>query len=238
MGIAGQKILVTRLPQHSQSLIDAIQAQHGIAVCQPLYAVEPLLHADLGLMQRASQSDLGVFVSRNAVAIVMPLLDSKLPWIWAAVGAGTAKELLNYGVPQVLYPQGASNSRRLFSKLLAAKLERQHRTALIFAGADGNPWLAQNLQRLGMEVEVVATYRRIMPTDFGLPSDLDLIIITCVTSLVNLQKLAPTLNVPLLVISDRIKRIALEMGYSTVYNSNGTADEEILTALTQVNYAE
>lgn len=238
MGLTGLKVLVTRLPQHAQPLIDKIQAQKGLAWNQPLFAVEPLLDANRRLQQSAFRTDLAIFVSPTAVAMAMPLLDADTPRHWAAIGAGTADALLKYGVANVIYAHGTTaNSRMLLAKLIDTGFNMQGLRCMIFSGADGDSWLPQNLQALGATVETIPVYRRVLPPAFRLLPEINLILITCVTSLVNLQKLAPTCNLPLLVVSDRIKRIALEMGYATVYNSKGAADDAILAALMQVNHA-
>jgi len=115
---------------------------------------------------------------------------------------------------------------------------------MILTGADGNNLLAETLQQQGARVEITSLYKRTIPristlelqTVLNAAAVIDIMVITCVTSLANLQVLAESAGVnpfgiPLLVVSSRISTYALERGFVNVRVAKGMSDENIVTAL-------
>lgn len=237
MAITKKRILVARNPLHSVDLIQALVEQNYAPICQPLFVIEPTIDAQLicDIQNKVPQADLIIFVSRNAVDVIASQIDLNPRCILAAVGAATASALLDQGAQKVLYPTySGSGSDALLTYLHDQKYDLQNKYILLFAGEDGDQGLFASLQACHARPELVTVYRRIIPDKLQLDCTVDAMIVTCVTSLQSLCKHSESRHIPLLVVSDRIKQAALEMGFSTVYTSNGMATTDIVLALRQV----
>lgn len=235
------KVLVSRLSQHAAPIAREIESLGGHAVCQPLYTVDPTI--DEGVLKHLSILDgstyLAVFISRNAVEIAMPYLSRGFAKNWAAMGPSTAEQLYTRGIETVISP-GFSNANNvgLFNLMLEKKLEFKGSKVVIFTGADFDSSLYDNLERAHAEVENLVVYKRGVPNNLNIPHDIDVILITCVTSLMNLHNALPDLDLPIVAASDRIARVALEKGYSKVYTSNSMQDVDLIDALSKVRDAK
>lgn len=238
--LAGLKVLVSRLQQHSAAIASAIENLGGQAVCQPLYTVESTI--DKGLLKLidklAGSITIGIFISRNAVDMCMPYLHKDFAKIWATTGPGTAEQLNDYGINDVLHPAYSdANSVGLFNLMLEKRLDLKNCRIVIFTGADFDNVLQQKLASAHAKVETLVVYRRGAPKDLLIDASVNVILISCVTSLINLQNAAPDLDLPLVAASDRIATAALEMGYSKVYTSRSMQDTDLIDALSKVNDA-
>lgn len=235
MGLS--KILLTRAPQHATTLLAKLKKFNIQVHCDPLFTLQPLLSIQdrPALIATALASDIAIFISRNAVDVVLPILGNELSWCWVALGPGTAQQLHSFGVERVLYASKRPANANSMLQYISTKMDLNDQRIMIFCGADPDPWLTTQLQMRGAQVEVRGVYRRVMPKTLQFAYDIDAAIVTCVTSLMSLYQLAPELDVPLIVISDRILQVALEMGYSAVYNSQGISDQNIISALAKVN---
>lgn len=85
----------------------------------------------------------------------------------------------------------------------------------------------------------------VLPGDFAklfnTPPKIDIILITCITSLVNLVEMAKKVdvrltNMPLLVISQRIYTFAMARGFKHVCVAKSIAEEDIVDALKNYRY--
>lgn len=241
------KVLITRQQHVTDNLVAQLHAHNALCVCLPLFAVEPKLDNQqfAKLNKNLANSELAIFISRNAAELVMPHLDINLNITWACIGPTTAEYLQQQGIQQVIYPPDSPYDSQALMRLLQAKhnsLLNGHIT--IFTGDNGNAWLQEELRLGGATVEVVSVYSRVMPAIttekthqvFSALPKIDIILITCVTSLINLRQLTENaglqvLDIPLLVVSDRIYRSAIDMGFTKVYTAKGMSDADIMSGL-------
>jgi uroporphyrinogen III methyltransferase/synthase len=245
--LRGAKIVVTRPALAAKSITETLVQLGAQVICMPLFAVEGLVSAEnlLKLAQGLNSYDLVICISRNALDLVLPYVAEVDAINWATVGPETAKYLQIKGASNVispLQPPFDSNSLLLQLQLTAKTLKNQ--CIMILTGADGNNALAEALQYQGARVEVAALYKRTMPemsslqlqTELNTVPAIDIMVVTCVTSLANLQALAASAGVnpfgiPLLVVSPRISAYALEKGFVSVRIAKGMSDANIVAAL-------
>ncbi len=222
----GLKILVTRPVGQSASLIEAIQAQGGIAHSFPLIEIHPATKCP-DTLSRISDYDLLIFVSRNAV---------ECAWAWisdrasaatllegidiAAIGQATAAALKQHDGPFIIAPSSRFDSEGLLAmpefEAVAGK------RILIIRGQSGREKLAECLRSRGAQVDYAEVYQR-RPTKrvltFG-AKEIDVILVTSREALATLQQIANAtgkpwlLDKPLLVLHERIAMRARELGFT------------------------
>ncbi len=243
----GVKIVVTRPEVAAESLIATLTQLGANVVSLPLFAIEPLLNSKklVQTAQALSRSDLVICISRNAADIILPYIDDPIAINWVTIGPVTAKYLLQYGASNVICSlQLPFDSDSLLLELQLKIKTLKNKCIIILTGADGNKRLAETLQDLGSQVIIVSLYKRTVPnisvkqlqTVLNTGSAIDIMIVTCVTSLVNLQALAESIGInpfgiPLLVVSYRIYLYAIERGFINVHVAKGMSSAEIVTAL-------
>lgn len=249
--LKGCRILLARPELAAKDLMQQIAKQGGVSTCMPLFAIKSLLTPALmqQLKDQLKVNKVGIFISRNAAEIALPLIDFTDKIQWACMGPVTEQYLRQAGLKHVLCPSALPyDSTSLIKQFAQSKIILANNRVLIITGKDGDNWLADALESYGAIVETVAVYERIMPQVdlaefeqlFGIPSKIDIILITCVTSLENLHNLSQQtgidiLEVPLMVVSERIRKRALEMGHKNVYNSGNMSDQDIMRALSEWN---
>ncbi len=246
-GLIGCNILIARPESAARNLVMEIAAHSGTSICMPLFAIEPLLTADLllELKQALDHCDIAIFISRNAAEILLPYADPSSPIRWACIGPTTAQFLRQAGFVNVISPaQAPFDSHTLLEEFARQRITLVDSKVLIITGLDGDFWLRQALLDNHAIVQLLAVYKRIMPqVNLAFFSDLlgqqrqiDIILTTCVTSLINLHNLAAQTKIqvqdlPLLVVSARIAKHAIEMGHRNVYTSASMSDQDIMRAL-------
>lgn len=242
------RIVVTRQAEHADQLCKRIAALSGEAICLPLFAIQSLLTETMlqKIKVELKHCKLAIVISRNAAELLLPTLDVAMisATTWACVGPATAECLQSFGIQQVLYPRDAADSKGLLRELERHKIALQEQRIIIFTGERGNSLLSTELQAMGATVSEIDLYCRIAP-DIA-PSlvqkvltakpAIDIMVITCVTSLHNLQKFSndlkiPIFELPLLVVSPRIQQAALDMGFINVYTINGMDEGSIISGL-------
>ncbi|WP_431258370.1 uroporphyrinogen-III synthase [Roseateles chitinivorans] len=117
--------------------------------------------------------DLAMFVSPNAVEHFFDHRPAGAVWpdrTWAAtVGPGSARALIERGVPSGRLVQPPAGSDSLDSEHLWPELVRvagadwSGRRALLVRGDGGREWLGDRLRDAGAEVAAVSVYRRACP---------------------------------------------------------------------------
>lgn len=169
------RLVLTR-PEREACLWAQGLAEQGHQVLRlPLIAVGPA--PDEAALARARREASGahalMFVSANAVRgfFASTPIDLAGTRAWVT-GPGSAQALREAGVPESLIDQPAPNAGRFDSEALWACVRGQVRPGervLIVRGADeqglpsGRPWLADQLQALGVQVQEVAAYARQTP---------------------------------------------------------------------------
>ncbi len=244
--LRGAKILLTRQLEQCASLNAQIASLGGISINVPMFAIESTLDQNkIWQIQRGlSLTSMAVFVSSNAAKLLLSHLSLDSNLLCACVGPATAEYLLTAGCKQVIFPQTKPyDSVNLIKQMQLNNLNLANRYIMVFTGENGNRLIVEELQSLGAVVEVIEVYKRVMPklseqevaelTQLPL---IDMALVTCVTSLINLKTLASTLrvlwqNIPLLVVSRRIRDHALGLGFSKVYTASSMTDADIISAL-------
>ena len=244
-------ILITRQQKQSETLGKKIVQLQGRFTVFPLFEIRPVgtRVAIEAAVASALRQDIIIFTSKNSVKYIMPIIKKLKPTVeqlqnrlWASIGPGTAELLTDHGIPAVLYPPvGPYNSERLF-QLLQLKSLKNKRISL-FTGRERQTQLEIELSKEGAVVEVIEVYQRCKPAfnlqefDKLISDDLvDIIVVTCETSLQNLLYLSKKLDkvfwsLPLLVISERIYQKAMNLGFSNIILTSSMTDEAILSTL-------
>ena len=242
-------ILVTRPAGQAQALCAAITAKGYSVHCLPMLQVLPL--AKLAPRQQQYVMDLDnyqhlIFVSANAVRFGMECIGSYWPQLpvgpnWYAVGDGTARLLLPFGV-EAYTPGSAMSSEGLLA--LPQLQQVQGARVLIVKGEGGRQTLAEELGRRGARVDELACYRRaapdLAPQELALKLvqwDIDLVMISSGEGLCNMLALlspAETTNfshITLLVPSKRVADMAHAAGFEQVITAENASDSAMLRAL-------
>ena len=115
MPLTGMRVLITRPSRQAKYLVELITQQGGEAIHFPVMEIRSIdrnLRANISLVD----TDIIIFVSRNAVDLFLSGLDCRLSTsaFIIAVGRGTAAILQRHGVSNVVHPsQGAEGSEEV-----------------------------------------------------------------------------------------------------------------------------
>ncbi len=190
-----------------------------------------------------SQQHWLIFISRNAVNFALDANSGKIDDFKkcsiAAVGKATAAALQSAGLTVDLLPENDFNSEGL---LATAEMNRvAGKKCLIIRGQGGRETLAQALKERGAQVEYMEVYSREKPLSDDLivcdrlrQGKLHGIIVTSGEALNNLLALInrsahkSLYAVPLIVISQRIKLLAEQLGFKEISVTEGPGDVAII----------
>jgi uroporphyrinogen-III synthase len=250
--LKGARVLVTRPAHQADNLTRLIEQHGGIAVCLPtvaivecdnLVAIQKIL-ADLDDFQWL------IFVSSNAVNFALKANGGKIAqpkWLrMGAIGQATANALAMAGLTVNLIPEQNYNSEALLALPEMQAISGQR--VLIVRGEGGREELANSLRDRGASVHYLNVYKRIMPSTsntelISLLEQHKLSVITATSGEI-LQNLLMMLgaehhrqlfSLPLVVVSDRIKHIAVELGFKRIAVATSPSDEAILETVNQSN---
>jgi uroporphyrinogen-III synthase len=247
-------VLVTR-PKNQAEVLCRLLAQAGYLSRRiPVIEIEALQQSkDTFFLDKVADYDWLVFVSANAVKFslaVWPQAQQILckPNI-AAVGLATAQAIEAVGMGVDVIPEAGFNSEAL----LAALSERQvsGQKILIVRGQGGREWLAEHLRYLGADVDYCEVYRRIKPPishqvmiGLDIKNTVDIVTITSNEALENLLDMVDddvqkVLKLkPLVVISERIRKKALGLGFQKIVVTQTPANKDIVTAVKSISNGE
>ena len=164
--LSGLNIVVTRPREQAVSLAQGIEQQGGHAVLFPLLEISPVADAKplRTLVARLPEFNLAIFISPNAAqyGITAVRVRREFPphLTLYALGPGTARELTQQGVHNVIQ-SGGQDSEALLALPDLQNIARQR--IVIFRGVGGREWLADNLKARGAHVEYAECYRRVCP---------------------------------------------------------------------------
>ena len=195
--------------------------------------------------------DWVVFISVNAVNFALNTNDGKIPSTksplalllprggFAAVGQSTAHAMEMAGLPVDLIPEKNYNSEALLAMPQLQQVQGQN--ILIVRGEGGREQLAATLRSRGAEVSYLEVYKRIIPqidssqlVNLLVQKKIDVITVTSAEALQNLSLMLDNKNnsllslIPLVVVSDRIRCIAADMGFSRIVVTDSPIDTAIL----------
>jgi len=209
----------------------------------PLYA--PLKSA----IDNLPQSDIAVFASRNAVHYCLPLIKARwetLPSIlWVSIGPGTARDLKNHGIPQVLIPDEPPFESESLLKLEALQAVEGKQITL-FRGNGGRDLLPQALKNRGAKLQVVETYRRCLPIidiveklESWTHNSIHVIVVTSAECLNNLILLIGShagwlKEIPIVVVGVRLFELAKRLKFKKPILVMDADDASIINILTEL----
>lgn len=240
--LAELTILVTRPASQAAGLCEELQRQGATAIAFPAVEIAPIEAS------AASGHDLIVFVSVNAVAHGVRLVEKSPTARVAAIGKATAAALAQTSLPADIVPEAGFNSEALLAHPDLTLADGAK--VLIVRGSGGRELLQESFTARGLIVETREVYRRICPTiDDSTRDALELrwqnegIDVVTATSIETLHNLAGMLSergrallrdTTLLVASRRIADAAQAAGMNgTVIVANGADDASMIGALAQ-----
>lgn len=243
--LRGRGVLVTRPAGQAEGLCRLIEAAGGRAISVPAMEIEPA--GDEATRATLTESwDLLYFVSPNAVEHGVRLAgDGRWPKAarLAAVGRGTARALAEAGRAPDLVPSARYESEALLAMPELAESEVHGWRVLIVRGEGGRGLFAETLAARGAEVHFAEVYRRRRPEIdpsallARWPREIDAVSVTSEEVMRNLMAmLGPEgreqlLATPLVVIAERTRERAQELGFQRVELAERAADEAIVAAL-------
>lgn len=246
--LQGIHAVVTRPAHQAQDLCDLIEKEGGQAIRFPVLDIVPKIDAEfLHLIEHLSDYHMAIFISRNAVDLALPAINSRggLPKHLriGAVGNATANALAKWNCPVNLCPRDTFDSESLLA--LPELKAVQGKNIVIFRGVGGREHLAESLRGRGAVVHYGQCYERRKPEgnsrvllEHWAQHSVDIIIITSIEGLMNLVEMVGKeaheylFNTPLLVVSERMAQEARRLGFSApIICAAKAADEQMVDAL-------
>ncbi|MDN5881487.1 MAG: uroporphyrinogen-III synthase, partial [Nitrosospira sp.] len=238
---------VTRPAHQAGGLAAGIRVAGGVPLLFPVLEIldakdqRPLLD----LIARLDEFDLAIFISPNAVNKAMTLIRAKrtLPSKLkvAAVGQGTARELRNSGVDEVIAPTLRFDSEALLD--MDDLRQVGGKRVVVFRGGSGRELLGDELLKRGAVLEYAECYRRLKPDTDTTPllkawenNEMSAITITSSEGLRNLFDMVGESGqgwlrkTPLFVSHERIAHTARKLGLTQVILT-AAGDEGLLQGL-------
>ena len=246
----GIHVLVTRPEHQAENLSRLIEQRGGISVRFPTLDIVSRDAAEeiKNTLANLDSFQWVIFISANAVNFALKANSGKIPRTkfvrFAAVGQSTAQAMRMAGLAVDLVPENGYNSEALLAMPQLQQVERQH--FLIVRGEGGREQLATTLRSRGAEVNYLEVYKRIIPRIDSSPvvellaqHSLDVITVTSAEALQNLNLMLGENNkllslIPLVVVSDRIRCIAADMGFNRITVTDSPIDTAILETVIKV----
>ena len=248
--LKGYKIVVTRPVAQASPLATLIEQHKGEAVLFPTLAIEPLENTIE--YQTLPIFEWLVFTSANAVNFFLKMTLEQKKWLQkikiVAIGKATAKAIKKKGMNVDLLPSTGFNSEALLnlSAFQATNINLQR--VLIIRGCGGRVLLSESLKKRGAMVDILEVYQRVKPDFKNINSflillqkkQLNVITITSGEALHNFLSMLKdpsiiklALDIPLVVISQRLKNIAITLGFKQIFvNKNPSDNAMIKTVIT------
>jgi len=244
-------VLVTRPAHQAGQLCGLIEQQGWCAIRFPTLEITALENKKISQQLRTlKQWHWLIFVSSNAVNFALKANNGKIDSFnhcsIAAVGKATAKTLRSTGLSVDLVPENDFNTEGLLATKEMNQIAGQN--CLIIRGKGGRETLADSLRERGAKVDYMELYRRAIPVaDDSIVREklqqgcLRAITITSGDALKNLMAIISTelhdklRAVPLIVISNRIKALAKEIGFNTIVVTDGPGDTAIIKTVVMMS---
>jgi len=245
--LRGKRVLVTRPAAQANGLINALEAQGGVAIPCPALVIEasPENASNKQKILDLDRYDALIVVSRNAAQMGLTWIEDYWPQLpthlrWFAVGKSTAACLESNGISPIV-PASGFNSEALLELPELQDLNNQR--ILILKGEGGRELLEQRLAERGASVDALPLYQRVAekysaeqlerlfaeaPPDALIATSVD--VLKAMDTLLD-PALENRFELPLVVASERIADAACQLGYCHVITSSGAADGSIVSAL-------
>jgi uroporphyrinogen-III synthase len=242
--LSGVNVLVTRPEHQAENLSRLIEERGGVAVRFPTLGIVSRDDDEIKYsLTNMEGFQWVIFISANAVNFALKANSGKIGRAefvrFAAVGQSTAQAMKMAGLPVDLIPENGCNSEALLAMPQLQQVEGQN--ILIVRGEDGREQLATTLRSRGAKINYLEVYKRIIPRIDSSPivelleqHRLDVITVTSAEALQNLSLMLGEKNnkllslIPLVVISDRIRCIAADMGFNRITVTDSPIDTAIL----------
>ncbi|EKD55153.1 MAG: hypothetical protein ACD_60C00025G0050 [uncultured bacterium] len=244
-------VLVTRPMPEGEKLCAALRVEGAHPTYLPTIEIVPLLNEKnlIKCMNDLDQYTLFIFTSPQAVFQSVALIKKAGPIFpktlqVAAIGLGTAKALQSAGFISVIYPEEWSSegflALPLFQNLTGQRIA-------IFRGEGGRDLLAKQCEARGALVTPIVVYRRALPRVDDIEHYRELLqtqkidIIVCTSGdglrylvhLMGADYLPLLQHTPLLVISERLIKLAKELQFDTVFLAANASHLAVIEALYQ-----
>lgn len=244
-------ILVTRPGAAGAELCAQVEAQGGKALHFPVIAFAP--PADEQAFQEAihalGDQDWIIFNSPQSVKAAVPMMRAVWPVFpeqvkFAAVGAGTAQALHAAGYRAALYPEQKWSSEELLA--MPALQSISGKKIAIVRGTGGRELIEKVLHERGAHVTSCIAYQRMLPVvnagaclELIKKNQLHVMVAGSFESVSNLVLLLgsdcwPQLKeIPLIVMSERVKKLAAESGFRTIWVTQTASNDAIINQISE-----
>ena len=253
-----QQVILNTRPVHQQAVLNRLlESQGAIILSFPSIEIvdceSTAFH--LSLIQNIQHYHIALFVSRNAVEGAFRFLQAdQLPpdLQLGVIGEGTyqtlAKQVANLDSRLIHKPDSGSETFNSESLLAASNLQQiKGKNILIFRGQQGRNLLGDELRARGAPVSYCEVYRRQLPkyeadhyqrlSHYHIPT---LAVFTSTEGMENTisaidnQSQISLLNTPWLLISERMRESALNLGHNApIIIAKNANDEGIRQAITE-----
>lgn len=241
-------ILVTRPDPQGSELVALINDRGGNALFLPTiaFAPPPNLSAFQAAMKEIGKQDWLIFISPRAVLSSVAAISAAWPQIppqvkFAAVGEGTAEALQKAGYHVDAVPSDWGSEGLLALPVFQQAMQQK---MAIIRGAEGRDIIEKTLISRGAQVLNVIAYQRVLPeVDMQTylvkikQNKIDMIICTSFEGVRNLKILFgkdafPYLQVvPIIVVSERIKMLAHDLGFQTIWVAKNASHQAIIDSI-------
>lgn len=245
------RILVTRPEPQCSELAELIHTLNGTAIKLPAIAFAP--PADWKGYQNAvaKLDECNWIIFTSPQAVYSSAADIKAQWPHfspfvkiAAMGDGTSKALTEAGLPVDALPANQWSSEGLLD--LPAFQHLENKQVALVTGEGGRELLEAALKERGAHLIKVISYQRQLPSfdmqpyvDLLQRREIDIAVCTSYEGIRNLKILFGQANWPLLqklpmiVVSERIKTLAAELGFQTIWLASNASHKVILESLAE-----
>lgn len=249
--LTGLNILVTRPAHQSQQLKTMLQQAGANPLLFPtIDIIESKQCLDSALVQKKLKTyDIALFVSQNAVEYAFKhinKIDFSKHIKFGVIGKGSLARLQQLGLSEQAIPAGTYNSEGLLASELLQHVNAKK--VIIFRGQAGRNLLGDTLQTRGAQVDYCEVYQRSTPKmddsryHSVFSNNIDCAIFTSSDGLLQGFELFTTedanrlLNTPWLLISERMKKTAYNLGHnSDLIIAHQASDEGMISALLDWN---
>lgn len=234
-------LLVTRPAPAGERLCQTLAKLGDNAIHFPTMEIRKI---DIeNLIKTLTQPDWVIFISPQAVFAANEYLTTLSTAKFAAVGEGTAKQLRARGY-EVVTPEQQWESEGLLAMPLFKNLTGT--SIAIIQGVGGRGLLNAELAKRGAKVTTIAAYERVLPTIEIQPylamlteNKIDAVICASFTSVLYLKILLghtvwnSLKLLPVIVPSMRIKKLAQELEFQTIWVAENASDEAVINLLSE-----
>jgi uroporphyrinogen-III synthase len=245
-------IVIMRSQHQASSLITLVKDKGGVPILLPMQDILPLAISSQTLakwINHIPQVDMIVVTSANAVYCAPASLIGAMKQVPCIVtmGKATSQALSEKGISAFFTAPPGSTSESVLMNTFLQKNAIENKKILLLAGEGGRTVFAEELANRGATVNWLKVYRQEQPRIDITPQlqqwqyfSKICFISTSSRSLENLLKLTPPefhhwlKTKPLIVISSRITKQAIEWGFQHIVEAKAAHPEDILIVLQEM----